>query len=63
MFHYDMTVPPGGQTVLFPQCHRMFFPIISIYLLGVFFFFFLPPFSDNLEMSSKSNIFISSMAV
>lgn len=34
-----MTVPPGGQTVLLPQCHRMFFPIISIYLLGCFFFF------------------------
>lgn len=31
MFHYNITVPPGGQTVLLPQCHRMFFPFISIY--------------------------------
>ncbi len=33
MFHYNITVPPGGQRVLFPQCHRMFFPSISIYQL------------------------------
>lgn len=55
MFHYNITVPPGGQTVLFPQRHRMFFPFISIYQL-VFL-------RDNLEISSKSNIFISSVAV
>lgn len=33
MVHHDITVPPGGQTVLLPQCHRMLFPVISIYLL------------------------------
>lgn len=31
MSHYNITVPPGGHSVV-PQCHRMLFPVISIYL-------------------------------
>lgn len=50
MFQYNLTVPPGGQTVLFPQSHGMFF------LESPFIWVSIP--CDNLEMSSKSNIFI-----
>lgn len=50
-FQYNLTVPPGGQTVLLPQCHRMFF-LLSPFICCFFFS------SDTLEMSSKSNIFI-----
>lgn len=40
-FQYDLTVPPGGQTVLLPQCHRMFFllsPFICCFLFFLWYF-------------------------
>lgn len=37
-FQYNLTVPPGGQTVLLPQCHRMFF-LLSPFICCFFFFF------------------------
>lgn len=48
MLHYKITVPPGGQTVLYPSVTECYF-LLSPYILF---------FCDNLEMSSKSNIFI-----
>lgn len=55
MLHYSITVPPGGKTVLFPSVTECYF------LLSPFICFFFS--CDNLEMSSKSNIFISCVAV
>lgn len=55
MFHSSITVPPGGKTVLFPSVTECYF--LSSPFICWFFF------CDHLEMSSKSNIFISCVAV
>lgn len=55
-FHWKTTVPPGGQIALFPVSQN----VISCYLrLSVYIF----SIYDILETSSKSNTFISCVAV
>lgn len=59
-FHCYITVPPGGQTALFPsvtECYFLF-PIC----INAFEFCFVF-WCDHLEMSSKSNILICCVAV